>query len=275
MKTWLITGASSGIGLGIAQAALERGDKAIIAARSEDKLKALASRFPNQAHVLVMDVSRKASILQAMNQIQDHLMNIDVLVNNAGYGYRAAVEEGEDTEIQKLYETNVWGPVRMMKTVLPYMRARKKGIIINISSIAAVRPGIGSGYYSSSKAALERLSDAVSEECQPLGIQVLIVEPGAFRTSFFDALHGTRQTIHDYDNTAGKNRIENIVNHHDQPGNPEAAGQCLVDLVHRGILPRRLALGSDAVQFLSQELNRREKELADWHEISLRTDFTK
>ncbi|WP_298677932.1 SDR family NAD(P)-dependent oxidoreductase [Megasphaera sp.] len=275
MKTWLITGASSGIGYGIAQAAMERGDKAIIAARSEDKLQALADRFPGQAQVLVLDVSDAGSIAQAMTQIADRLDDVDVLVNNAGYGYRAAVEEGEEAEIRKLYDTNVWGPVRLMKAVLPHMRARKQGTIINVSSIAAVRPGVGSGYYSSSKAALERLSDAVSEEVQHLGIHVMIVEPGAFRTAFFDALHGTKAPIDDYDATAGKNRVENIVNHHDQRGNPAAAGQCLVDLVHKGCFPGRLALGPDALQYISQELTRRQEELKAWQEISRKTDFPK
>lgn len=275
MKTWLITGASSGIGYGIAQAALERGDKAIIAARSKEKLQALADRFPGQAQVLLLDVSDAGSIRQALASIADRLDDLDVLVNNAGYGYRAAVEEGEDSEIRKLYDTNVWGPVRLMKAVLPHMRARRKGTIINVSSIAAIRPGVGSGYYASSKAALERLSDAVSEEVQHLGIHVMIVEPGAFRTAFFDALHGTKEPIGDYDATAGKNRIENIVNHHDQPGNPEAAGQCLVDLIHKGFFPHRLALGSDALQFISQQLTQRQEELTAWQGISRQTDFSK
>ena len=212
-KDWFITGSSSGIGLGIAKAVLAQGDNAVVMARDAGKLEPLVRQYPQNTLAVSLELTDRNRIHQAVQAAQDRFGSIDVLVNNAGHGYRAAVEEGEDEAVAELYGTNLFGPIELIKAVLPQMRERRSGAIINLSSIAAVRSGVGSGYYASTKAALELLSDALYQEVSPLGIKVMVVEPGAFRTRFFDdSLKGTQVKIGDYAETAGKTRKENIQN---------------------------------------------------------------
>ena len=274
MKTWLITGCSSGIGRGIAKAALEHGDFIAVTARNTDAISEFSALYPDKALVLALDVTDRNSMKAAVEQTQKKFGQIDVLVNNAGYGYRAAIEESEQTAVEQLFQTNVFGPVELMNLVLPQMCERKDGIIINVSSIGAVRAAVGNGFYSASKAALELVSDAVGKEAGELGIRVMIVEPGAFRTNFYDSLKGTDLEIKDYEQTAGKMRIENVTNDKNQPGDPERAGEVIVDLVSKNQFPKRLALGSDAVKIISTELEERIKEVRDWASISRKTDFS-
>lgn len=274
MKTWLITGCSSGIGRGIAKAALEKGDQVVVTARNPEKVRELADKYPKTAMAVALDVTKQESIDEAVRQAHERFGTIDVLVNNAGHGYRAALEEGEPEAVAELYQTNVFGPVALMKAVLPEMREKKSGAILNVSSIAAVRSGVGSGYYASTKAALELLTDALWQEVTPLGIRVMIVEPGAFRTNFYDdSLKGTQVKIGDYAETAGKTRKEVIVNRNDQPGDPERAGKVLVNVLEQEKLPMRLLLGSDATGFVRKELEHRLEELNDWEKISAESDF--
>ncbi|MBS4968584.1 MAG: SDR family NAD(P)-dependent oxidoreductase [Lachnospiraceae bacterium] len=275
MKTWLITGCSSGIGRGIAKAALEKGDQVVVTARNPESVKSLTEAYPDTALAVALDVTKTDSISDALRQAHTRFGTIDVLVNNAGHGYRSALEEGEPDNVAELFQTNVFGPVELIKAVLPDMRAQKSGAIINISSIAAVRSGVGSGYYAASKAALELLSDALWQEASSLGIKVMIVEPGAFRTNFYDgSLKGTKMKIGDYAETAGKTRKENVVDHKDQPGDPERAGKVIVDVLNRENLPMRLLLGSDAVTFVRRELKQRLDELDAWEQVSVASDFS-
>lgn len=275
MKTWLITGCSSGIGRGIAKAALEKGDQVVVTARNPESVKSLTEAYPDTALAVALDVTKTDSISDALRQAHTRFGTIDVLVNNAGHGYRSALEEGEPDNVAELFQTNVFGPVELIKAVLPDMRAQKSGAIINISSIAAVRSGVGSGYYAASKAALELLYDALWQEASSLGIKVMIVEPGAFRTNFYDgSLKGTQMKIGDYAETAGKTRKENVVDHKDQPGDPERAGKVIVDVLNRENLPMRLLLGSDAVTFVRRELKQRLDELDAWEQVSVASDFS-
>lgn len=275
MKTWLITGCSSGIGRGIAKAALEKGDQVVVTARNPESVKSLTEAYPDTALAVALDVTKTDSISDALRQAHTRFGTIDVLVNNAGHGYRSALEEGEPDNVAELFQTNVFGPVELIKAVLPDMRAQKSGAIINISSIAAVRSGVGSGYYAASKAALELLSDALWQEASSLGIKVMIVEPGAFRTNFYDgSLKGTKMKIGDYAETTGKTRKENVVDHKDQPGDPERAGKVIVDVLNRENLPMRLLLGSDAVTFVRRELKQRLDELDAWEQVSVASDFS-
>lgn len=275
MKTWLITGCSSGIGRGIAKAALEKGDQVVVTARNPESVKSLTEAYPDTALAVALDVTKTDSISDALRQAHARFGAIDVLVNNAGHGYRSALEEGEPDNVAELFQTNVFGPVELIKAVLPDMRTQKSGAIINISSIAAVRSGVGSGYYAASKAALELLSDALWQEASSLGIKVMIVEPGAFRTNFYDgSLKGTQMKIGDYAETAGKTRKENVVDHKDQPGDPERAGKVIVDVLNRENLSMRLLLGSDAVTFVRRELKQRLDELDAWEQVSVASDFS-
>lgn len=276
MKTWLITGCSSGIGKGIASAVLEKGDQAIVTARNIDSVKELVDKYPNTAFGSLLDVTNKESIKQAVQTGIDRFGSIDVLVNNAGYGYRSAIEEGEQEAVNTLFETNFFGPIALIKEVLPQMREKKSGAIINVSSIAAVRSGVGSGYYAASKAALELMSDGLSKELKPLGIKVMIVQPGAFRTNFYDdSLKGTTKQIDDYKQTAGKTRKENIVNLHAQPGDPTKAGQVIVETIEKDDYPSTLSLGSDAVNIVSEALQARLQQIQEYQKISIQSDYDK
>ena len=184
------------------------------------------------------------------------------------------VEEADRAGVNKMYETNFFGPIALIQAVLPQMRARRNGAIVNVSSIGAVRTGAASGYYAATKAALELMSEGLAAEVKPLGIRVMIVEPGAFRTHFYDSsLKGAALTIGDYADTAWKRAPENAVNQGLQPGDPEKAGDVLIDAVEREDAPMRLLLGSDAVKAVRSTLESRIREVDAWAELSAKTDF--
>jgi NAD(P)-dependent dehydrogenase (short-subunit alcohol dehydrogenase family) len=273
MTTWLITGCSSGLGKALAQAVLETGQNVVMTARDPSTLNALAERFPNAA-VSALDVTNKAEVAGAVRLAQERFGGVDMLVNNAGYGYRAAVEEADDEDVKALLATNFFGPVFMIKAVLPGMRAKRKGTIINVSSIAGRLAAPGSGFYSASKFALEGMSNALLKEVGPLGIRVMVVEPGAFRTDFAGrSLHQSGVAIADYADTAGRRRKENDQTHGTQPGDPVRAARAIVEVVNKDKVPFRLLLGSDAVRLVGAELDTQRQELEDWKGISLGTDF--
>ena len=221
-----------------------------------------------------LDVTNKKEVAGTVRLALERFGGIDVLVNNAGYGYRAAVEEADDEDIKALLATNFFGPVFMIKAVLPGMRAQRKGTIINVSSIAGRFAAPGSGFYSASKFALEGMSSALLKEVGPLGIRVMVVEPGAFRTDFAGrSLHQSSVAIADYADTAGRRRKENDQTHGTQPGDPVRAARAIVEVVNRDKVPFRLLLGSDAVRLVSAEMDIQRQELEDWKDISLATDF--
>ncbi|NLD31413.1 MAG: SDR family NAD(P)-dependent oxidoreductase [Trichococcus flocculiformis] len=274
MTTWLITGCSSGIGRGIAKAVLKHGDNAVVTARNISTVTDIVENYPDTAIAVPLDITNKESIAGAVKAAADNFGGVDILVNNAGYGYRSSVEEGEEESVNLLFNTNFFGPIELIKQVLPYMRAQKNGAILNVSSIAAARSGVGSGYYAASKAALELMTDGLMKEVAPLGIKVMTVEPGAFRTKFYDtSLKGTQKQIEDYADTAWKTRKENIVDNQDQPGDPDKAGEVIYETMQKETLPKRLLLGSDAVKIVSAEMKERLQEIEDWSAISTQTDY--
>ena len=274
MTTWLITGCSSGIGRGIAKAVLKHGDNAVVTARNISTVTDIVENYPDTAIAVPLDITNKESIAGAVKAAADNFGGVDILVNNAGYGYRSSVEEGEEESVNLLFNTNFFGPIELIKQVLPYMRAQKNGAILNVSSIAAARSGVGSGYYASSKAALELMTDGLMKEVAPLGIKVMTVEPGAFRTKFYDtSLKGTQKQIEDYADTAWKTRKENIVDNQDQPGDPDKAGEVIYETMKKENLPKRLLLGSDAVKIVSAEMKERLQEIEDWSAVSKQTDY--
>jgi NAD(P)-dependent dehydrogenase (short-subunit alcohol dehydrogenase family) len=204
MKTWLITGCSSGLGLALSKAVLEHGDQVVMTARDVDTISGLAATSTNRALALMLDVTDHEQIKDAVAAVEHRFGAVDVLVNNAGYGYRAAVEEGDEREVARLFGTHVFGATAAMKAVLPGMRARGTGIIINMSSIGARLALPGSGYYAAAKAALEALSSALGKEVAPLGVRVIAIERGRYRTDFAGrSLVGSDVRIEDYDATAG------------------------------------------------------------------------
>ncbi|MDQ1583332.1 MAG: hypothetical protein QOF36_1386, partial [Microbacteriaceae bacterium] len=224
MTTWFITGCSTGLGRALAAAVLERGDNAVITARSADSVADLAGSHPETALSIALDVTDHDQVKSAVSAAEERFGSVDVLVNNAGYGYRAAIEEGDAQDVQKLFATNVFGPVDLIKAVLPGMRARRSGTIVNVSSIGARISPPGSGYYSATKAALEGITGSLRKELQPLGITAISVEPGGFRTDFAGrSLTQSAEAIDDYAGTAGKRRKEHDTAHGTQPGDPVKA----------------------------------------------------
>ena len=274
-KTWFITGCSEGgIGAGIARAVLKRGYNAVVTARNTEKVAGIVKDHPDTALALALDVTDKESIAAAVKAALTRFGQIDVLVNNAGYCYRSSVEEADRDGVNRMFETNFFGPVALIQAVLPSMRVRRSGAIVNVSSIGAVRTGAASGYYAATKAALELMSEGLSAECKPLGIRTMIVEPGAFRTHFYDSsLKGADMTIGDYAETAWKRSPQNAVNQGNQPGDPAKAGDVLIDALESENPPLRMLLGSDAVKIVRGALESRLQELEQWADASARTDF--
>ena len=272
MTTWLITGCSTGLGRALAQAVLAHGHNAVVTARNVNAVKDIAADFPDTALALPLDVTDKGQITAAVQQAQARFGGIDVLVNNAGYGYRAAVEEADDADIRQLFDTNLFGAVDMIKAVLPDMRAKRSGAILNISSIGARISPAGSGYYSATKAALEGLSGSLHKELQPLGISVTAVEPGAFRTDFAGrSLTQSATALPDYAETAGKRRKENDTVHGTQPGDPVKAAKAIIAVVESPNPPSLLVLGQDAYGAFAAVADAQRAELDQWREVSLST----
>ncbi len=274
MKTWLITGCSTGLGRSLAKAVLQKGDNVVVTARDTKKLEEFEKDFPRTALIVRLDVTDLPSVTEAVQAAKERFGGIDVLVNNAGYGYRAAVEEGNPEDTKHLFATNFWGPVNLIKAVLPDMRARKSGAVINVSSIAALRTAPGSGYYAASKRALEGMTEGLYLETAPLGIKVMIVEPGAFRTDFAGrSLAQSKTAIADYAGTAGTRRIENDKTHGTQPGDPDKGARLIIEAVEAEDAPLRLLLGSDAVRAADTVLESHKSEYDKWREFSRRSDF--
>jgi NAD(P)-dependent dehydrogenase (short-subunit alcohol dehydrogenase family) len=272
MTTWLITGCSTGLGRALAQTVLAHGHNAVVTARNVNAVKDIAADFPGTALALPLDVTDKEQISSAVQQAQARFGGIDVLVNNAGYGYRAAVEEADDADIRQLFDTNLFGAVDMIKAVLPDMRAKRAGAILNISSIGARISPAGSGYYSATKAALEGLSGSLHKELQPLGISVTAIEPGAFRTDFAGrSLTQSATAIPDYAETAGKRRKENDTVHGTQPGDPGKAAEAIIAVVESPNPPSLLVLGQDAYGAFAAVADAQRAELDQWRELSLST----
>lgn len=272
MTTWLITGCSTGLGRALAQAVLAHGHNAVVTARNVNAVEDIAAGFPETALALALDVTDKEQIGSAVQQALSRFGGIDVLVNNAGYGYRSAVEEADDADIRRLFDTNLFGAVDMIKAVLPEMRTKRTGAILNISSIGARISPAGSGYYSASKAALEGLSGSLHKELQPLGIRVTAIEPGAFRTDFAGrSLTQSAAPIADYAETAGKRRKEHDTVHGTQPGDPAKAAEAIIAVAESPNPPSLLVLGEDAYGAFGAVADAQRAELDQWREVSLGT----
>jgi NAD(P)-dependent dehydrogenase (short-subunit alcohol dehydrogenase family) len=213
-------------------------------------------------------------VIDAVSQAEEKFGGIDVLVNNAGYGYRAAVEEGDDSDIRELFETQFFGAVAMIKAVLPGMRARRSGAIINISTIGVQIMPAGSGYYAASKAALEGMSGALYGELKPLGISVTVVEPGAFRTDFAGrSLTQSSTVIDDYAETAGKRRKEHDTAHGTQPGDPAKAAKAIIAAAESAEPPAFLLLGNDALSTYRRLAAARLDTIQTWEHLTTSTDI--
>ncbi|SFT53175.1 Short-chain dehydrogenase [Geodermatophilus amargosae] len=274
MPTWLITGCSTGLGRALAEAVIGAGHHAVVTARDEGTVADLVELAPDRVLGAALDVTDPARAAAVSRQAEERFDAVDVLVNNAGYGYRAAVEEGEDADVRALFETHFSGSVTMIKAVLPGMRARRAGAIVNVSSIGAHVTPPGSGYYAAAKAALEGMSGSLRSELRPLGISVTVVVPGGFRTDFSGrSLTQSRNAIDDYAETAGRRRKEHDATHGTQPGDPARAGRAVLTAVESADPPAVLLLGSDALTSYRQVLRTALAEADEWEQLSVSTDF--
>lgn len=274
MSTWLITGCSTGLGRALATAVLAHGHNAVVTARDAASVQDIADSSPDSALAVALDVTDPEQVSAAFEAAERRFGSVDVLVNNAGYGYRSAVEEADPADVQRLFDTNVFGAVAMIKAVLPGMRERRSGAIVNISSIGARLMPAGSGYYAAAKAALEGISGSLRKELEPLGISVTAVEPGGFRTDFAGrSLTQSAVAIADYAETAGKRRKENDTVHGTQPGNPGLAAEAILTIVEAPDTPAFLLLGSDAVASYESTADAQRAEVDKWRDLSMSTDY--
>jgi NAD(P)-dependent dehydrogenase (short-subunit alcohol dehydrogenase family) len=273
MATWLITGCSTGLGRALASAALNRGENVIVTARDADTIEDLARSHPDTALALPLDVTDHAQGQAVVRAAQERFGRIDVLVNNAGHGYRAAVEEAADDQVQELFATNFFGPLKLIQAVLPAMREQRSGTIVNISSIGARSCPLGAGLYAATKAALGALSASLGKEVEPFGISVLVVEPGAFRTGYKRSLVQSRTAISDYAATVGARRSEDLGEDGNQPGDPALAAEVVIAAVEGPSTPRTLVLGADALGWFRDAMKQLNDDVDTWEQAGLNTSF--
>jgi len=269
-----ITGCSTGFGRELAKLVLDRGWRAVVTARDASRVQDLLSGREDRALALSLDVTDAGQIAVSVKAAEERFGAIDVLVNNAGYGYQTTIEEGDDAEIRAMFEANVFGLAAMTRAVLPGMRARKRGHIVNISSVAGFVGFPGSGYYAATKHAVEGLSDALVREVEPLGIKVLCVEPGPFRTDWAGrSLKQTPSRIADYADTAASRMQATSGISGKQPGDPVRACAAIIKAVESQNPPRHLVLGAFGVEAVRSKLAGVIEEIDAWKETSLGADF--
>lgn len=271
---WFITGCSTGFGREMAKQLLEHDYKVVITARNIDDLKGFAGH--DNALLLTLDVTNQVQIDAAVKTAEVKFGRIDVLVNNAGIGYFAAIEEGDETAIKNIFDINVFGVSRMIKAVLPNMRKLQKGFIVNLSSIAGLYSMPALGYYNATKFAVEGLSEALWQEVEPLGIKVLLVEPSGFRTDWAGrSADESKQQISDYAATSGKYHKMLRDDSGKQPGDPIAAVQTIIKTVELDKPPHRLLLGNNAFELAMAKLQMLNQEFLAWESVSRGADVTK
>jgi NAD(P)-dependent dehydrogenase (short-subunit alcohol dehydrogenase family) len=273
MARWLVTGCSTGFGREIAYAALQSGHQVIVTARRADAVRDLADEFGDQALAVGLDVTDGEQIAAAVAAADEAFGGIDVLVNNAGHGYLSAVEEGEDAEVRKLFDVNYFGAVDMIKAVLPAMRARGSGHIINISSMTGLVANPPNAYYSSTKFALEAVTEALATEVKPLGIKVTAIEPGAFRTDWATrSMKESATPISDYaDVKARKDLIKQFADH--LPGDPKKVAEAVLMVTKLDEPPLRLLLGRDVLKAMRDKLAATSASIEEWKAVTKDVNF--
>jgi NAD(P)-dependent dehydrogenase (short-subunit alcohol dehydrogenase family) len=273
-RVWFITGSSTGFGRALAEAVLASGDSAVLTARKPQQLEDLTQRFPERSLAVRLDVTKPQEVAEAVEGAIATFGRIDVLVNNAGYGWVGAIEEASDEDIRKQFETNVFGVLSLTKAVLPHLRKQQSGHIINFSSVGGFVGFPGSGIYCSTKFAIEGISEALAQEVKHLGIKVTIVEPGAFRTDFNGRSLVLSDThLEDYQAIVGGFRQWLQEMDGKQPGDPKKAALAIIQAVNSSNPPLRLLLGADAVNAIESKLESVKAELEDWKEVSINTAY--
>ncbi|WP_176593552.1 oxidoreductase [Sphingobium sp. EM0848] len=273
MKTWFVTGASSGFGRALVQEILARGDQVVAAARQPKDVAMLAEISVERLLPVQLDVTNAQEIKASITAALDRFGAIDVLINNAGYGFLSTIEEADEEAVQRQFNTNLFGPAALMRAVLPEMRARRSGFIVNISSTAGARGFAGSGYYSASKAALEALTEALAAEAAELGVRAMIVCPGPFRTDFFGrSINLPASEIADYATTMAQRRSYAASNGQ-QRGDPARGARIIVDTVLGDTPPLRLVLGGQAWPTIVKSLEAKIADLGWSEQVAPLADF--
>jgi len=271
---WLITGCSTGFGRELARLVLARGWRAIVTARDPSQVADLAEGRADRALVLPLDVTRRDQIAQVVVGAKRRFGRIDALVNNAGYGYLAAIEEGEDEAVRAMFEANVFGLIDVTKAVLPVMRDQRSGLIVNVSSIGGLTSFAATGYYHGTKYAVEGISESLALEVKPLGIDVLIVEPGAFRTNWAGpSIKQSAIHIDAYGATAGERRRQIAARSGKQPGDPVRGAQAIIDAALSEKPPLRLLLGKAALELARKKLDSMRADFDSWESTTVGADF--
>ncbi|MBA0035012.1 SDR family NAD(P)-dependent oxidoreductase [Pantoea sp. BIGb0393] len=270
---WFISGCSTGFGRELAQQAIARGFHTVVTARDAAKVQDLVTGHDN-AIALALDVTDQASIEQAVTAAIDKFGGVDVLVNNAGYGYQSSVEEGEEKEIRAQFDANVFGLFALTRAVLPAMRKARSGHIINITSVAGFIGFASSGYYSASKHAVEGWSDSLALETAPLGIHVTCVEPGPFRTDWAGrSLHQTPSKLPEYAETAAARMKSTSEYSGTQAGDPARAASAMIAITEHANPPRHLVMGAWGYDAVTEKLKERLTQIEAWKQTSIDTDF--
>ncbi|MGF1431620.1 oxidoreductase [Kitasatospora sp. LaBMicrA B282] len=271
-KVWLITGANSGFGRAFTEAAVAAGDTVVAAARRPESIADLVAAHPDQVEAVRLDVTDVAAGRAVVDDVVARHGRIDVLVNNAGRTHVGAAEETTDEELRSLFDVHVFGPAALIRAVLPHMRARRSGAIVQLSSMGGQMSFAGFSAYSATKFALEGLSEALVQEVRPLGVKVLIVEPGAFRTGLMGNASVSGQ-IEDYEATVGATRQMIAGGDGQQPGDPAKAAAAVIAALEAEETPLRLPLGSDSVDALVEHLEAVRGEIAAWEKTARGTSF--
>ncbi|MBD2515118.1 SDR family NAD(P)-dependent oxidoreductase [Nostoc sp. FACHB-973] len=278
-RVWFITGSSKGLGRALAETLLESGETVVLTARNPQLIEDLAASFPEHTLAVQLDVTKPEEVREAVKQAIAKFGRIDVLVNNAGYGILGAIEEVSNEEVRYQFETNFFGVLEVLRTVLPCMRQQGSGHIINISSVGGFVGYAGTGIYNGTKFAVEGISEALAQEVTPLGIKITIVEPGAFRTDFVTrSLVITDIEINDYETVIGEMRkgARDILDQKlefQEPGDPKKAALAIIQAVDSDNPPLRLVLGEDAIYAINTKLELVKAELDAWKEVSVNTAF--
>jgi NAD(P)-dependent dehydrogenase (short-subunit alcohol dehydrogenase family) len=273
-SVWMITGSSSGLGRELAEKVLEHGYRAVVTARKPDAVGDLVARYSDRAIAVGLDVTQAGDIRSALKAAYERFGQIDVLVNNAGYGYIGAIEEGEDAEIRAQFDTNVHGVIALVQAVLPGMRHRAKGHIVNVSSIGGLTTFPNVGYYHASKYALEGLSQTLAKEMAPFGIGVTVVEPGAFRTDFRGrSMRQSSIRLPEFAETLGKQRDALLDSHGKQQNDPAKGALAIIEALKAKQPPLHLLLGADALDLARKQLAAMAKDFDAWETLTRSTVF--
>lgn len=271
---WFITGCSTGFGRELATLVLGRGGRVVATARDAARVADLGEGQGDRLLALALDVTDRQAIAASVAAAEARFGRIDVLVNNAGYGYQSSIEEGEEDEIRAQFDANVFGLFAMTRAVLPGMRARRQGAIVNITSVAGLVGFPSSGYYAASKHAVEGFSDALAAEVAPLGVSVTCVEPGPFRTDWAGrSLRQTESRIADYADTAAARMASTKGYSGNQPGDPVRAGEAMIAAVMRDVPPRHLVLGKWGFDAVTERLRARIAEIEGLRDEALGADY--